>query len=256
MNAPTSRRGLMERFGPIGFVFVLLAVWQALSSAQWISPLFFPSPERTLGALFGGLVDGRFWSPLGETVLRMVYGWLAASLLGVLLGAAIAASNTGRALFEPLLEFLRPMPASAMIPVAILAFGLSDTMSTAVIAFGSLWPVLLAAVQGFSSLEPRLTEVARALEMSRTRYFAWIALPAAMPAILAGARVGLGIALILAVVTEMQASLPGIGQEILLSQRAYRSPDLYAGVLLLGLIGYTATAVLARLEHRLLRWQQ
>lgn len=255
MTAASSGRRLAERLGPLGFLLSLLLVWEALSQAQWISPLFFPSPLRTFEALFTGLVDGGLYPALGATLLRMLYGWLLASLMGVLLGAVIAASRTGRALFEPTLEFLRPMPASAMIPLAILAFGLSDTMSTAVIAFGSLWPVLMASVQGFGALEPRLHEVSRALEMSRTRHFAWIALPAAMPGILAGARVGLAIALILAVVTEMQASLPGIGQELLLAQRAYRSPDLYAGVLLLGLIGYAASALLARLEYRLLRWQ-
>lgn len=244
-----------SRLGALGFVVLVLALWQAAAAAEWISPLFFPTPVRTLQTLWEQLADGRLWAPLGATVWRMLQGWLLASLVGVLLGALIAASRTGRALFQPTLEFLRPMPASAVIPLAILAFGLSDTMSTSVVAFGSIWPVLLASVHGFSSVDERLGEVSKVLELPRHRHFLWIALPAAAPEILAGARVGLGVALILAVVTEMQASLPGLGQEIMLAQRSFRSAELYAGVVLLGLIGYAGSALLQQLERRVLRWQ-
>ena len=113
------------------------------------------------------MVSGRLWQPLGATSLRMLYGWLLASLLGVALGVAIGSSRAARAYLEPTLDFLRPLPASAIIPVAILFLGLSNGMSTAVIAFGSLWPVLLGTVHGVSSVESQLTEVAAALRLSR-----------------------------------------------------------------------------------------
>tara|TARA_R100001369_G_scaffold39293_1_gene65372 strand:- start:1356 stop:1811 length:456 start_codon:yes stop_codon:yes gene_type:complete len=148
------------------------------------------------------------------------------------------------------------MPASAIIPVAILAFGLSNQMSTAVIAFGSVWPVLLAAIQGFSSVDKRLYEVASVLKMSAWDRFYKVSLPSALPDILAGARVGLAIALILAVVTEMQASLPGLGQSILMAQRSFRTPELYAGVVMLGFVGFSASALLLFIERKMLRWRR
>jgi len=115
--------------------------------------------------------------------------------------------------------------------------------------------VLLASVHGFASVEPRLLEVAALLRLSRRQVLARIAIPAALPDILAGARVSLAIALILAVVTEMQSSQPGIGQNILLAQRSFRSPELYAGLVTLGIIGYLINQALGAVERSLLRWR-
>jgi len=251
----TLKKRWLNRLGAIGFAVFLLAVWQTLTVFEVVSPLFFPSPLRTLSELWSQIASGRIWTPFSATVMRMVYGWLMASLLGVVLGALIAGSRLGKLLLTPMLEFIRPMPASAIIPVAILAFGLSNSMSTAVIAFGSIWPVLLAAVQGFSTVEPRLYEMAAAMRMSAWDRFCKVSLPGAMPDILAGARVGLAVALILAVVTEMQASLPGLGQSILMAQRSFRTPELYAGVVMLGMIGFGASLLLLWAERRILKWR-
>lgn len=252
MNA---RDRWLYRFGAVVFALALLGLWQLLAWLEVISPLFFPSPARTLSVLWSQWISGQLWTPVSSTVLRMFYGWFVASLLGVVLGALIASSATAKRLLAPSLEFIRPMPASAIIPIAILAFGLSNSMSTAVIAFGSIWPVLLAALQGFSTVEPRLYEMADAMRMSAWDRFRKVSLPSAMPDILAGARVGLSVALILAVVTEMQASLPGLGQSILMAQRSFRTPELYAGVIMLGVIGFAASLLLQWAERRILRWR-
>lgn len=245
-----------DRLGPVLFVAALLGVWQLLAVFNAISPLFFPSPLRTFTALWNQAAQGDLWPPLSATVVRMVFGWLAASIIGVVLGAMIAGSRLSKELLGPLLEFVRPIPASAFIPVAILMFGLSNNMSTAIIAFGSIWPVLLSAIQGFSSVDERLYEVADAMGMSRWDRFWKISLPSALPDIMAGARVGLAVALILAVVTEMQASLPGLGSSILMAQRSFRTPDLYASVVMLGCVGFLASALLQWIERRMLKWRQ
>lgn len=252
MNARSRGR---DRVYAVLFALSLLAVWQAMSSARLISPLFFPAPLRTLEALWLQVADGRIWAPLGATVSRMFWGWLVASLVGVLLGALISSSRIGARMLTPMLEFLRPLPASAIIPVAILAFGLSPAMSVFVIAFGSIWPVLLASVQGFGAVDTRLREVGAVLCMSTWARFRSIYLPSALPAILAGARVGLAIALILSVVTEMQASLPGLGQGIMMAQRSFKTPELYAGVIVLGLLGFAASWLVQSIENRVLRWR-
>ncbi|MDU2922346.1 ABC transporter permease, partial [Bradyrhizobium sp.] len=152
-------------------------------------------------------------------------------------------------------ELLRPLPVSAIIPVAIAAFGLNQSMALFVIAFGSLWPMLLGTIHGFAAVEPRLYEVARVLHMSRLAVIFKIALPSAAPDILAGMRLSLTVALILAVVCEMLAGLDGLGQWVLLSARAFRSADLFAGVMLLGIIGYITALAMGAAESRLLRWQ-
>jgi ABC-type nitrate/sulfonate/bicarbonate transport system permease component len=241
--------------GALLFAAGLLLAWQLLAAFEFISPVFFPAPSRVVEELARQVGGGGIWPPLAATTLRMFYGWALASALGVVLGAAIGSSRAAREFLQPLLEFMRPLPASAVIPVAILFFGLTQQMSMVVIAFGAIWPVLLAAVHGFASVEPQLVEVSAALGLSRSERLLKIAFPGALPDILAGAKVSLAIALILAVVTEMQASQPGLGQNILLAQRTYRSPELYAGVATLGILGFAINHALTLVERRVLRWR-
>ena len=226
----------------------------ATSAAVWGT---VPTVMRAQVSSIGRTTKPRRSKPsaIGATSLRMLFGWAFASLLGVVVGAAIGSSAMARDYLEPTLEFLRPLPASAVIPVAILFLGLSNEMSISVIAFGAIWPVLLSSVYGFGSLQVRLREVAAALGLNRIEFLRKIAFPAALPDILSGVRVSLAICLILAVVTEMQASLPGLGRDIFLAQRNFRSADLYAGLIMLGAIGFIVNYALLMVEQRLLRWR-
>ena len=228
--------------------------WSWVSAANLVSRAFLPSPERTWAALLRGLESGTMRGDLLATVERMALGWLLASVAGVALGAAVGISAGARTLLGPTLEFLRPLPASALIPVGIAFFGLTQTMVLGVICFGTLWPMLLATVQGFAGVEPRLREVAQLLHLGRWDVISKIALPNALPDILAGMRLGLTVALILSVVGEMLAGQEGLGLGILLASRSFRAPDLFAGVAMLGVVGLVSNALLAGVEHRLLRW--
>jgi sulfonate transport system permease protein len=164
-------------------------------------------------------------------------------------------SATARAYLQPTLEFVRPLPASALLPLAISIFGLNPAMVLFVVAFGAMWPVLLATIHGFASVEPRLTEVSRCLQLSRIAFVWKVGLPNALPDILAGMRLSLTVSLIVAVVGEMIASQPGLGQAILLAARAFRASELFAGIVLLGLIGLASNGLLSLAERRLLKWQ-
>ncbi|TKT82561.1 ABC transporter permease [Aquamicrobium sp. LC103] len=233
--------------------FVLL--WQWIADLKLVSPVFLPGPDRAWNALVAGMTEGDLATKLVATVERMIWGWLIASLAGIALGAAIGISPRMRAYVAPMLEFLRPLPASAIIPVAIALLGLSDAMVLFVIAFGALWPVLLATIHGFSAVEPRLYEVGAALGLTRRQTIMKLSLPSASPDILAGMRLGLTVALILAVVCEMLAGRDGLGNWILLSARSFRAPDLYAGVILLGALGFLSSVAIDWTEQRLLRWR-
>jgi ABC-type nitrate/sulfonate/bicarbonate transport system permease component len=249
------RQAIVLNVGAVLFALGLLAIWQVLADMRLISPVFFPPPSRAIAELFDRLVDGSAYPPILATCTRMLFGWVCASILGIALGAIIGSSRIGRDYLEPTLEFVRPLPASAIIPVAILFLGLTNQMSVAVIAFGAIWPVLLSSVYGFSSIQGRLQEVSAVLGLSRLEYLRKIAIPSAMPDILSGIRVSLAISLILAVVTEMQASLPGIGRDIFMAQRSFRSVDLYGGLIVLGVIGFTVNYALVAFEKRALRWR-
>ncbi len=234
----------------------LLCLWWLASHQQWVSKVFLPTPEATLSSLVQGLREGELLGFAESTVTRMAMGWVLASGLGIALGALIGSSTTARAWIAPTLEFLRPLPASAVMPLAISIFGLSANMVLSVVAFGAMWPVLLATVHGLAHVHVRLREVSDALQLTRRAFVVKIGLPNALPDILAGMRLSLTVALIVTVVGEMIASQSGLGQAILLAARSFRASELFAGVALLGLIGFVSNTALALVERRLLVWQR
>jgi len=242
--------------GAIAVTLALGTLWAGVCAMQWVSPVFLPSPGATWSALLAGIAKGELAQLTAGTVERMVYGWALASLAGIALGALIGTSAALRAWLAPTFELMRPLPASAIVPVAITFIGLSPAMVLIVITFGAVWPVLLATVHGFASIEPRLHEVGRVLRLSRAAFIFKIGLPNALPDALAGMRLSLTIALILAIVGEMLASQQGLGTSILQAARSFRAADLFAGVALLGLIGLVSNALLSMAEHRVLRWKQ
>lgn len=239
----------------VAFAAFCVWIWAVIAQSRLVSPVFLPGPDRAWAALVKGFASGVLQHKLLGTVERMIYGWLLASLAGVALGAFVGVSPTARAYFNPLLELIRPLPASAVLPLAMALFGLSEGMTLSVIAFGALWPMLLATSHGFASVEPRLYEVSDALGLSRWAFIFKIALPSSMPDILAGMRLGLTVALILAVVGEMITSQDGLGNWILLAARSFRAADLYAGVILLGFVGLVTSLILTGVERRALRWR-
>ena len=248
--------GTLKFLGSVAVALGLIGLWQLGANAGLISPVFFPGPDRSFGTLWEQLHDVEFWSVLGETVRRMVLGFISASLVGIGAGAAIGLSARLRTYVEPTLELIRPLPASAVIPVFVLMIGLNERMIVSVIAFASLWPVLLATVHGFKTVEPRLIEVARMLHLSSLEFVFKIALPNAMPDIFAGLRLALTVSLILAVVTEMLSGMAGLGHNIIIAARSFRAADLYAGIIVLGVVGYLTNVALERVERHMLRWRR
>lgn len=234
----------------------LMLFWWLASHEQWVSKVFLSTPEATFSSLVEGLTAGDLRGFTWATVVRMLVGWLLASLLGLGLGAVIGSSAFARAWIAPTFEFIRPLPASAIMPLAISIFGLSSSMVLFVVAFGAMWPVLLATVYGLASVHVRLREVSEALQLSKFAFVWKVGLPNAMPDILAGMRLSLTVALIVTVVGEMIASQSGLGQAILLAARSFRASDLFAGVVLLGAIGFTSNVILSTAEKRFLIWQK
>ena len=239
----------------LAVVAAWIGLWAAVVAMRWISPVFLPSPDRAWGALIHGFAKAGLGVKLTGTIEHMLGGWLIASIFGVAIGALVGSSALARTYAGPTLEFLRPLPASAVIPVAIAIFGFTPAMALGVIGFGAIWPVLLSTLHGFAAVEPRLGEVARALRLTRWQAALKISLPSATPDILAGLRLGLTVSLILSVVCEMIAGLDGLGQWVLLAARSYKSADLFAGVILLGAIGVVANGALSMAEARALRWR-
>ena len=240
--------------GSIAVTAALVGLWQLIADHGGIPAVFLPGPDRAWDALVTGFASGPVGRVTLSTIRRMVLGWALASCCGVVLGALIGSSRQAREYLAPSLELVRPVPVSAFMPIVIAFLGLSGDMVLVVIALGSIWPVLLATIHGVSSVEPRLIDTGRMLRLGRVEMVWKLALPNAQPDILAGARLGLTVALVLAVVGEMLTSENGLGFYILSEGRAFHSANLFAGVILLGAIGLVSNLGLQAAESYLLRW--
>jgi sulfonate transport system permease protein len=237
--------------GSVAVTALLILGWQLIADYGGIPPVFLPGPNRAWAALVSGFDGGELTQLTGATVERMIYGWVLASIAGIVIGALIGTSRLAREYVAPMLEIVRPVPVSAFMPVVMAFLGLTGTMVLVVIAIGSIWPVLLATVHGVSSVEPRLVEVGQSLRLNRFKTMWKITLPNAQADILAGMRIGLTVALILAVIGEN-----GLGWYVLQAARAYHSADLFAGVIVLGVIGLVSNLALQEIERYVLRWKR
>lgn len=241
-----------------GAVLVTLSIflaWQVVTTIGLVQPIFLPSPSSTFMALWRDLTHGDLLDLTLFTLERMIYGWLLASLGGIMLGAVIGLSPRARYWLTPMLELLRPLPASTLLPVGIALFGLHPSMLLGIIAFGAIWPVLLPTIHGFSAIEPRLREVARNLGIGPLAFAIKFGLPNALPDVISGMRLSLTACLIITVVGEMITAQQGLGSTIMLAARSFRSTDLYAGIILLGVVGAVNNGLLGAIERVLLPWR-
>jgi ABC-type nitrate/sulfonate/bicarbonate transport system permease component len=185
---------------------------------------------------------------------RMMIGFIGAVVIGVVVGFVLGQAHRLQAMFAPVLEFLRAIPAVALIPLVIIVLGLDDTAKVMLITFICLWPVLLNTEAAIRGMDPGLRETARVYGIHWFRYELQVALPAAAPQIFAGMRTSLSLALIMVVVSEMMAGGNGIGVFVLQSQRSFAITDMWSGIVLIGIFGYVFNLLLIVVENRVLAW--
>lgn len=212
-------------------------------------------------------VTGRFWemwatdpdawaTSLVPSMARLLAGWVGAVVVGVVIGTLIGLSSSARDYVNPIIQFLRAIPPPALLPLFIILLGIGDVMKAVMIGFGVVWPILLNTADGVSSVEPLHRETGRVYRIGFRDELTRIVLPSAAPKIFAGLRVSLSIAVILMVISEMVATVNGVGFELVQAQRSFRNLDVWATIVLLGIIGYTLNAILATVEGYVLSWHR
>jgi ABC-type nitrate/sulfonate/bicarbonate transport system permease component len=188
------------------------------------------------------------------SLARLAIGYLAALAAGIALGMLIGSNRWVRALTEPLLEFLRAVPPPVLVPILMLMAGIGDLMKVLVIATGCLWPVLLNTVEGVRGVDQVLADTCRSYRI-RGRLRLWhLVLRGASPQIVTGARQALSIGIILMVISEMFAASSGLGFTVIQFKDGFRIPQMWSGVILLGLLGVLLSLVFRLVERRVLGW--
>lgn len=249
----TLRRKLPPMSGLL-LVLALLVLWEASARFGWVESRNWPPFSQVLLALRDGIASGEFPALVGNTVGFMLVGCAAGSLAAVGLGLVLGLSPWLQRFFSPLIETLRPIPISAIVPPLILFLGVGDALKIFIVAFSSFFPVLINTVAGVRDGSDVLRQTARTLRLSRSATVWKIVLPGALPSIFAGLRTSLGIALVVAIIAEMVAGASGVGYFIVQAQYAMQPAPMYAAVVCLSVVGYALNRAVLRLEKRALPW--
>jgi ABC-type nitrate/sulfonate/bicarbonate transport system permease component len=236
------------------FIASWIALLELAARQDWINRAFSPVPSSVAHHLWRICGSGIFVEPLMATVGLLAAGYGLACLFGILLGLSMGSSRRAYALFEPLLELLRPIPKPALIPPLILLLGLGTPMEIAIVFLGALFPVLINTIQGVRSADAILVDVARTFRCGALRIVLTVFLPASLPMILSGMRVSLGLGLVLVVLSEMLTGTQGLGSQIVDAQRAFRVHEMYAWTVVLAVLGLALAGVFNWSEKRLIFW--
>lgn len=231
---------------------VILVVWWFVS-ANSTSP-FFPPLQRILQTFADTWLSARGVSDIVPSLTRLVVGFVIAVVLGVALGALLGRLRLAAYALNPILQFFRSLPATALIPVAVVLFGIGDTPKIALIAFVSSFPILLNTIDGVRNVDPVLEDVCRSFRLTRMQRFLQVQLPAASPQVISGIRVALSLAFVIMVSSEMLGATNGIGYVTLLAQQGFQIPLMWSGLILLGLLGLIINGLFILVERRLLHW--
>lgn len=234
---------------------VVLCIWEIAGTLGWINPILLPRPSQICQSLLELVAGGAVFAPLAHTIMLFAVGYALASLIGIGLGVAMATSRTLYGLLEPLVEILRPIPKSAMVPVLFLFLGIGKATMITVVVLAAVFPVLISTFQGVRGIDPILLETARTFQISWRRTIFSVVLPASLPMILAGMRVALGLGLVLVILAEMLAGEDGVGFRILDLQRSFQIRDMFAWIFVLVVLGGGLMMLFGLVERRLVPWR-
>ncbi|MCX4903812.1 ABC transporter permease [Streptomyces sp. NBC_00878] len=246
-------KGLLPRLSvAVALPALLVALWWLASDDN--TDIYWPS-LRTILTTFPDVWTGERWrDDVLPSLLRLSAGYACAAVAGVALGTVIGSYRRVRAVCEPVLEFLRAVPPPVLVPVIMLFAGIGDTMKIAVIASGCVWPILLNTVEGVRAVDSVMSETARSYDITGVARLRHVVLPSASPQIFAGLRQALSIGIILMVISEMFAASNGLGFTVVQFQRGFAIPEMWTGILLLGLLGFVLSVVFRLVERRVLGW--
>lgn len=234
-------------------VLVVAAWWTWSANAD---NFYFPALSEILRTFADTWVFERVSSDVLPSLARLGAGFGIAVVVSIPLGTVLGLSTAARRVTEPIVEFVRAIPPPALLPFAILVLGVGDAMKVFIIALVGLWPILLNTIDGVRGVDHTMLETARVYGVRGVERLRRVIWPAALPQIFAGMRTSLSLALILMVISEMVASTSGIGYFILQSERSFDIPEMWSGIVLLGLLGYLLNAAFGLVERKVLRWHR
>jgi len=232
----------------------LVGLWWWTSSNS--TTYLFPPLSEVVESLRDDWLGDRLGSDVGPSLRRFGIGFGLAAVVGIGAGTVIGLTPWLRRASLPVVELVRSIPAPLLFPIALVLFGIGDGSKVALIVLGAVWPVLLNTIDGVRGVDPQVLDVARSFRLDARTRIGRVVLPAASPMIAAGLRIGLSVALLLTVVSEMRGGTNGLGFRIRADQRSFDTASSYAGVIVIGLVGLAVNLVFVAVERRVMRWHR
>jgi ABC-type nitrate/sulfonate/bicarbonate transport system permease component len=248
-------KGTPALLGLSGLAGLLLLV-EVLPYTRVVSADFLPPTHRIAVALVDEIADVAFWRALLDTMIAWAVGLAIAVVAGIVAGIVIGAVPVLRALTASTIEFLRPIPSVALIPLAVLLYGTEIQSTLMLVVYASFWQVLIQVLYGVQDVDPLADETARSYGLgawARVRYLLW---PTALPYVMTGVRLAAAVALVLAITAELVIGAPGLGSRIAVAQSSNAVPNMYALVAVTGLLGVAINLAARGIERLLLSWHQ
>jgi ABC-type nitrate/sulfonate/bicarbonate transport system permease component len=235
-------------------VATTLAALELLTRTNAISSRHFPPPTEMFSALADQVTTGEFWAAVGNTLEGWALGLAVAAAIAVPVGIVVGSSRPLYRSVRAVIEFLRPIPSVALIPLAVLIWGSGLESKVFLAAFASTWPLLMQTLYGVQDVDPVATDTARSFGFSRPQRLLYVTLPSAVPYIATGVRISAAVALILAVTAELVIGAPGLGREINIARQGGAVDIMYALIVVTGLLGWAVNVLFTRVERRVLHW--
>jgi ABC-type nitrate/sulfonate/bicarbonate transport system permease component len=246
----------VDRITAIGSPVALLVVWELVIRAGFFDVNFFPAPSAILGRTVELLKEGEVIDHTVVSLRRLCLGFLVGSVPALILGLAMGLYRPVRAALEPLIAATYPIPKSAILPLLLLIFGLGEGSKIAMVAIGVFFPVVINTCAGVREIDKIYHDVGQNFGVTRWHKFRSIALPGALPLIMTGLQLGIGLGLILIVLAEMIGGKDGLGYMIWNSWQLFQVEDMYVGLIVISVLGLVLSLALKELERILIPWRR
>jgi ABC-type nitrate/sulfonate/bicarbonate transport system permease component len=248
------RRAPADWAPPLVAVLVLLALWELVVRVGLIPETSIPPASAAIPELFSQLGEASLWKAVGSTLQGWALGLGIAIAAGVPSGLLIGSSRWAYRAFRVPIEFLRPIPSVALIPLAVLIYGTGLESKVFLAAFASFWPLLIQTMYGVQDLDPVATDTAKSFGLGRFARLYRVTLPSAVPYIATGIRISSAVSLILVVTAELVIGAPGLGRSINVARSGGNLEVMYALIVATGLLGWLLNIAATQAERRVLHW--
>jgi NitT/TauT family transport system permease protein len=244
-----------ERLISIVSPLMLLLIWEVLARVGWIDTRFFPAPSKISGTFIALAENGSLWVNTWASLQRLFWGFLLGGVPALILGVAMGLNRTLRAILDPIIAVTYPIPKSAILPLILLIFGLGEASKIVMVATGVFYPIIINAMAGVLEIDKIHFDVSRNFGAGRLQVFRTVALPGALPLIMTGIKLGIGLGLVLIAIAEMVGAKTGLGYMIWNAWEILSVETMYVGLITIAVLGLVFTLILNEVERLIVPWK-